>query len=70
MTARRGLIDIRDRYRSDVKAANALLTDALYTSDEGRCAVEFVVQHPEHWPVSIVDLSPAGELARLTVYGR
>lgn len=41
-------VETRERYLTDVKAANAPIISAVYTSDSSRCVVEFVVQQPKH----------------------
>ena len=70
---RRGRAAIRDRYINDVKPMNAPIINDRYVSDEGRCVVEFEVDHPERGRVAIVDVfdvDAAGEITRLAVYRR
>ncbi len=47
---------IRQRYLGEVKAMNAPIIEDVYVADERRCLVEFVVDHPEHGRVAIVDV--------------
>ena len=70
---RSGKAAIAERYLTEVKAMNAPIVEATYVSDEARCVVEFIVDHPEHGRVPIVDVfdvSPAGVITRLAVYRR
>ena len=71
--ARRGKAAIRERYLNEVKAMNAPIVDDVYVADEDRCVVEFIVEHPEHGRVAIVDVfdvNVQGEISRLAVYRR
>lgn len=68
---RRGKAAISERYLTDVKEMNAPIVEDVYVSDAGRCVVEFVVNHPEHGRVPIVDvfdIDQAGLITRLAVY--
>lgn len=70
---RKGKAAISERYLTDVKAVNAPIVEDVYVADEKRCVVEFVVDHPQHGRVPIVDVfdvSGAGQITRLAVYRR
>jgi len=70
---RRGLSSISERYLTEVRAMNAPIVDNVYVADEQRCVVEFIVEHPEHRRVQIVDVfdvDHAGKTTRLAVYRR
>lgn len=70
---RRGLSSISERYLTEVRAMNAPIVDNVYVADEQRCVVEFIVEHPEHRRVPIVDVfdvDHAGKTTRLAVYRR
>ncbi len=70
---RRGRSAIRERYVTEVKEMNAPIVDDVYVADDHRCVVEFVVEHPEHGSVPIVDVfdvDPEGRITRVAVYRR
>ena len=69
----RGLEAIRESYLNEVRALNAPISEEVYVADEHRCVVEFVVDHPEHGRVPIVDIFDVdddGLVTRLAVYRR
>ncbi len=71
LVPRVGRAAITQRYLTDVKRMNAPIVEEVYTADEGRCVVEFVVEHPEHGRLPIVDVFDVdcdGLITRLAVY--
>ena len=69
----RGLEVIRERYLNEVRAVNAPIIEEVNVADEHPCMVEFVVDHPEHGRVPIVDVFDVDDddqITRLAVYRR
>lgn len=67
----RGLEVIREHYLNEVRTLNAPIVEDVYVANEHRCVVEFVVDHPEHGRVPIVDVFDVdddGRITRLAVY--